>query len=157
MRSRRTNQRTTAPLRPLRDPGRAAALPALTAMLALWAGALRADSPPGPLVAAQAHGDGGQQARDTPLSPAEQAERRRTATAMVYLVVGIGVVGITLAVLIVLGGHRLRKRVRSRAGRSPDLDPLWYLRSPETRGGTSRAPTAGEGATTGGDDRENEP
>jgi hypothetical protein len=61
-------------------------------------------------------------------APHDLAERQRVATAMVYVVIGIAVVGIALIVLIILGGHRIRQRARARAGRAADLDPLWYLR-----------------------------
>jgi hypothetical protein len=72
-------------------------------------------------------------------SPAEKAAKQRTATAMVYVVVGIAVVGITLIVLIILSGHRLRQRARSRTSRAPDLDPLWYLRPAARRERGARA------------------
>jgi hypothetical protein len=58
----------------------------------------------------------------------EQAERQRVATAMVYVVIGIAIVGVALIVLIILGGHRIRHRSRTRTPRGADLDPLWYLR-----------------------------
>jgi hypothetical protein len=77
-------------------------------------------------------------------SPEEKAAKQRTATAMVYIVVGIAVVGLTLIVFVILGGHRIRQRARSRMSRAPQLDPLWYLKPAERAQGNAGGQRPGD-------------
>ncbi|HUG91409.1 MAG TPA: hypothetical protein VML55_11275 [Planctomycetaceae bacterium] len=111
----------------------AAALLAGAAMAvgSAWPGPAGADGRTGRLNLAEV-GDGqprrGDSSADT---PGEKADRQRKAVAMVYVVIGIAISGVALIVLILLGGHRVRSRARTRAPRAPDLDPLWYLKPGE--------------------------
>jgi hypothetical protein len=119
------------PVRDASSQGRPASLPLRPAVL-LAVLVICTARPGMALGAAEASSRAAADANEEPSpadeSPAEKAAKQRTATAMVYVVVGIAVVGITLIVLIILSGHRLRQRARSRTSRAPDLDPLWYLR-----------------------------
>ena len=62
-----------------------------------------------------------------------QARKKRDVSVGFYLLVIVGMVGVTFAIMVVLWGSQVRRITRNRISKRTLVDPLWYLRSNKTQ------------------------
>lgn len=61
--------------------------------------------------------------------PESSAEQQRTVTIAIYLLIALTVGTVSLLIILMLWGARVRRQVRKPLPTSSPKDPLWYLKT----------------------------
>jgi hypothetical protein len=62
-----------------------------------------------------------------------QARQERDVSIGFYLLIIMGIAGVTFAIMVVMWGSHVRRITRKRVSKQTLVDPLWYLKSNKTQ------------------------